>query len=110
MINNKALYYLVNFKKDRNCAGTNSLALAAACLHIACRQHEATRSYKEIAAAAHVSVKTVGKICKKVIAALNIRQEEVREGQGLPLAKPHDFFGRYCEDIFNGDLFIQVTR
>ena len=78
------------------------MALAAACLHIACRQDKATRSYKEIAGAAFVSVKTVGKICKKIISALKFREEE----EGLPLAKPHDFFGRRCADIFHGDLSI----
>jgi len=68
----------------------NRAAVAASCIHIACRQEGVPRSFKEIVAISNVEKTELGRTFKKVLKALESSVEIIKSG---------DFMARFCGNL-----------
>ncbi|XP_063729036.1 transcription initiation factor IIB-like [Symsagittifera roscoffensis] len=70
--------------------GKNRIAVAASCIHIACRQEGVPRSFKETVAISNVDKTELGRTYKKVLKALESSVEIIKSG---------DFMARFCGSL-----------
>lgn len=92
----KQFYKLVEDSKSMK--GKNSEGIMAACIYLACRQENVTRTYKEISALTMVPKKEIGK-CSKQIHELLKSNNALGGGRSMGTVSTEDFITRFCSHL-----------
>lgn len=96
LIADKAKQYYKLVDDARSMKGKSSEGIIAACIYLACRQENVTRTYKEISALTMVPKKEIGK-CFKQIQEL-LKDSGVAE-RNMGTVSTEDFVTRFCSHL-----------
>lgn len=82
----------------RSLKGRSYVAVASACLYIACRQEAVPRTFKEVCAISSVSKKEIGRCFKLILKIIGTSVDQITST---------DFMARFCTNL---DLPMAVQR
>ena len=77
---------------DKSVKGWSNDGIGAACLYVACRLEEMTRSFNEISAVSNTSKKVIRHIVKRI-------KDTQQLGEDVVCITPDDFISRFCSKL-----------
>ncbi|OAF64092.1 hypothetical protein A3Q56_08200 [Intoshia linei] len=89
-IQKRAMLLIKDVRETKKLKYKNNDALAAACIYIAARQEGVGRTFKEICSVSNVAVKYIGRVCKKILRALETN---------IDIVESSDFMIRFCSNL-----------